>query len=110
MKGNSPAHKNFPDQMACKTVINRACKLLIRASDDAVLYNKEDDEPKDYADEDTKHEIKEKANKTLLVFDEATVVDTKINGKSDEPKKSEPKDEPKAEADKKQDAEEQPNF
>ena len=39
MKGNSPAHKNFPDQMAMKTVINRACKLLIRGSDDSVLYS-----------------------------------------------------------------------
>lgn len=39
MKGNSPAHKNFPDQMAMKTVINRACKLLIRGSDDSALYS-----------------------------------------------------------------------
>jgi recombination protein RecT len=39
MKGNSPAHKNFPDQMAMRTVINRACKLMIRGSDDAVLYS-----------------------------------------------------------------------
>lgn len=38
-KGASPAHKNFTDQMAIKTVINRACKLLIRSSDDRVLYN-----------------------------------------------------------------------
>ena len=37
MKGNSPAHKNFTDQMVCKTVINRACKLIIRSSDDSFL-------------------------------------------------------------------------
>ena len=36
-KGQSPAHKNFPGEMAKKTVINRACKLLIAASDDSVL-------------------------------------------------------------------------
>ena len=36
-KGKSPAHLNFPGEMAKKTVINRACKLLIAASDDSVL-------------------------------------------------------------------------
>ena len=34
MKGNSPAHKNFPGEMSKKTAINRAIKLLVRASDD----------------------------------------------------------------------------
>jgi recombination protein RecT len=33
--GNSPAHKNFTDEMAKKTVINRACKLFINTSDDS---------------------------------------------------------------------------
>lgn len=75
MKGNSPAHKNFPDQMACKTVINRACKLLIRGSDDAVLYNKEDEEKIDTTAEDTKHEIKTKANKKTLDFEDAEVIE-----------------------------------
>jgi recombination protein RecT len=36
-KGDSLAHRNFPGEMAKKTVINRACKLLIAASDDSVL-------------------------------------------------------------------------
>ena len=36
-KGNSPAHRNFPDQQMIKTVINRAIKILISASDDSVL-------------------------------------------------------------------------
>jgi recombination protein RecT len=36
-KGKSPAHTNFPGEMAKKTVINRACKLLIASSDDSVL-------------------------------------------------------------------------
>lgn len=35
--GGSKAHKNFTDQMAKKTVINRLCKPYINASDDAVL-------------------------------------------------------------------------
>lgn len=41
-KGVSPAHKNFPDEMAKKTVINRACKLLIRGSDDSVLFSEDE--------------------------------------------------------------------
>lgn len=36
-KGKSPAHTNFPAEMAKKTVINRACKLAIKASDDSSL-------------------------------------------------------------------------
>lgn len=39
-KGSSPAHQGFPDEMAKKTVINRACKLLIAASDDSHLVAK----------------------------------------------------------------------
>lgn len=35
MKGNSGAHKNFGDQMAIKTVVNRACKLYASTSDDS---------------------------------------------------------------------------
>ena len=45
MKGNSPAHKNFPDQMAIKTVVNRACKLFITSSDDGSIIN-QDERPK----------------------------------------------------------------
>jgi len=66
MKGNSPAHKNFPDQMACKTVINRACKLLIRGSDDAVLYGSETDEKVDTKYEDAQYEVLENGNKTPI--------------------------------------------
>lgn len=35
MKGNSGAHKNFTDEMAKKTVINRACKMYVNTSDDS---------------------------------------------------------------------------
>lgn len=37
-KGNSPAHKNFPEEMAKKTVVNRACKMVINSADDAWIY------------------------------------------------------------------------
>lgn len=49
-KGNSPAHKNFAEEMAKKTVIGRACKAIINSSDDAWLYDgKKDDADSDKA-------------------------------------------------------------
>jgi recombination protein RecT len=43
-KGNSPAHQNFTDEMCKKTVIGRACKMIINSSDDAWLYEGKQDE------------------------------------------------------------------
>jgi len=78
-KGNSPAHKNFADQMAIKTVLNRACKLLISSSDDSVLYDPlEEENVIDVTGENVQHEIKSKANKTPLDYEEATVIDEEI--------------------------------
>lgn len=42
-RGQSPAHKNFTDEMAKKTVINRACKGPINSSTDALLLDDEYD-------------------------------------------------------------------
>ena len=36
-KGNSKAHTDFTDQMAIKTVVNRACKMYVNTSDDSDL-------------------------------------------------------------------------
>lgn len=36
-KGDSPAHKNFTEEMAKKTVINRACKLFVNTTTDSAL-------------------------------------------------------------------------
>ncbi|TEB41563.1 hypothetical protein D0809_24890, partial [Flavobacterium circumlabens] len=78
-KGNSPAHKNFADQMAVKTVLNRACKLLISSSDDSVLYDPLDDVTSiDVTSENVQHEVRQKANKQNLDFsdvDDAEVLD-----------------------------------
>ena len=78
-KGNSPAHKSFADQMAIKTVINRACKLLISSSDDSVLYDPlEDDKIIDVTDANVQNEIKTKANSESLDFskeEEAVIED-----------------------------------
>lgn len=79
-KGNSPAHKNFPDQMAIKTVINRACKLVISSSDDSILYDplEERDLP-NKVEAEVQHEIKQNANSQPLDFEEAQVVEEVVD-------------------------------
>lgn len=68
-KGQSPAHKNFPDQMACKTVIGRALKSIINSSDDAALF--EDDAPLiDVTAANVNNQIEQKANKVEIGLDD----------------------------------------
>jgi len=69
-KGGSPAHKNFPDQMAIKTVLNRACKLLISSSDDSVLYDPLEEREIDVTAADVDHEVATKANGKQIGFDD----------------------------------------
>lgn len=58
-KGNSPAHKNFAEEMAKKSVINRALKTIINSSDDAWLYQGHHSDA-----EKTRNDVlEEKANK-----------------------------------------------
>lgn len=71
-KGNSGAHNNFTDEMAKKTVINRACKMFANTSDDSDIlieaFNNSDEKQYDEKDlvnnveYEVKEEIKEKAN------------------------------------------------
>lgn len=70
-KGQSPAHKNFPDQMALKTVSNRATKAIIRSSDDAALL-KDDikDETEDAAAQKLESTVAANANKKPIDFAE----------------------------------------
>ena len=68
--GNSPAHKNFEGEMAKKTVIGRACKTIINSSDDAELFQEEQQSP---VEAHVNHQIKENANKKTLTFDEEQV-------------------------------------
>ena len=76
-KGNSPAHRNFPGEMAKKTVIGRACKLFISSSDDSALAlaekvtgKKEHDiEDADAEEVRVQEEIAEHANKEELSMD-----------------------------------------
>jgi recombination protein RecT len=87
-KGNSPAHKNFPDQMAIKTVINRACKSIIRSSDDAILYSDSKDvQDAEYTDiqDVVEYEIAEKANAgEAMSFDTQPAIQAGQNPPSEE--------------------------
>lgn len=73
-KGNSGAHKNFTDEMAKKTVINRACKHFVSTSDDGDLLVDTISRTNEYDPEDiievTHHEVKEEiqesANKEVI--------------------------------------------
>lgn len=86
MKGKSPAHRNFPDQMACKTVINRSTKLLIRSSDDSILYDSDEEEKRDIVAEDVNYEVVNNANKTEIDFKEDSKVEEPVKSKQEEPK------------------------
>jgi recombination protein RecT len=69
-KGQSPAHKNFPDQMAIKTVISRGCKLFISTSDDSGLYKPLGEENSEEMPK-TKPDVKQpkEAKRTLEIQD-----------------------------------------
>lgn len=66
-KGNSPAHKNFPERMAGKTAINRALTILNASANDESLMPDEDT-----ATANVKNQITQRANKTPLEMTEDT--------------------------------------
>ncbi|MDI9215977.1 RecT family recombinase [Clostridium tertium] len=78
-KNDSKVHNDFTEEMAKKTVINRACKKFFNTSDDndllvESLYNTNDSLEDKYSQEDiietiqaeVKEEIKEEANKEFI--------------------------------------------
>lgn len=67
-KGSSPAHKNFPDQMAEKTVISRALKIEAGSSDDSAIINQQSH---NNAQSEVNTEIALKANTKEVDFEEA---------------------------------------
>lgn len=72
-KGNSPAHSKFGDEMAKKTVINRALKIVIGSSSDAGLY--EDNEVvKPTTENLVKQEIEDYANSEVIDFEDVEEV------------------------------------
>lgn len=67
--GASPAHKNFEGEMAKRTVTNRAIKMFVNSSDDAAVLD--DDMPNvSPVEAHVNQQIKEKANKQEIGFDE----------------------------------------
>jgi len=67
-KGESPAHKKFPERMSGKTVINRALTILNASADDSSLMPDDDAQTAN-----VKNQITTKANKTPLAFTEDVV-------------------------------------
>lgn len=63
-RGDSPAHRNFPDQMGIKTVINRALKIVNGSSDDAAVM------PKDPSMMAMRLEVKENANQKAISMED----------------------------------------
>lgn len=78
MKGGSPAHKNFPDRMARKTVINRACDALIRSSDDKALYESEEEQDENSVEDSVNKNISQNANKKVLDFNNADIEEANV--------------------------------
>lgn len=73
MKGNSPAHRNFPEEMSKKTVLNRGCKMFINTSDDSdvLIESINRTTTAEYLDETeyeemVENEVDENANKEML--------------------------------------------
>lgn len=68
-KGQSPAHKNFADEMAKKSIRARAVKLIINSSDDSDIMQ-EDDQIKDHVELSSKAQIALNANTKTIPLDD----------------------------------------
>lgn len=79
-------HDEFRQEMAKKTVINRACKRFINSSDDGSLviqhFNRQDDA---IAEAEAQQEIEENANKETLDFEEENIEDAEFTEVESEP-------------------------
>lgn len=90
-ENGSGTHQKFTDQMAMKTVKNRALKYIIRtygtqAVSDA-FDNFENAETEDRVEMDVQHDIQQNANSEDFPFDEPEVVETVEEPKIVEPEK-----------------------
>lgn len=100
-KGQSPAHRNFPDRMAEKTVANRLMTGLINSSDDAAIIDLNDENVE-------RKQVPEKNNETkkeekTISFDEPSDVEYEDNEpQAEEEKKPEPTPAPEPEKKKEQ--------
>lgn len=97
----STVHKDFAEEMAKKTVINRACKMFANTSDDSDIlidaFNKSDENEYDHdkiienVETEVKDEIEEKGNsKKIDITDkEEKVIDVEVNKENAQPNKTE---------------------
>ena len=85
-KEGSGTHSKFTDQMAKKTVINRALKGIINTHGDAFIQeadeHTEDINPADKIAADVAYEIAESANKEEFIIDEPPVIEEKPEPKT----------------------------
>lgn len=87
-KGNSGAHKNFTDEMAKKTVINRACKNFVCTSDDSDILIESISRTNEYESEDkiestikeVHEEIKDNANQEVIDIPQEEVKEDVVEG------------------------------
>ncbi len=109
-------HKEFAQEMARKTVINRACKRYLNSSDDGSLLMQHINRADEVAAEaEVEAEIEENANQELIdieyeVADEEPEVEEKAAEEPKERKPEEPKQERKQEGKQKTIFEEGPGF
>lgn len=91
-KGSSPAHNNFADQMALKSVINRACKMYINTSDDSDLLVKaiNDSTDKEYDEKDIIEGVKYEVDQEIEQSGNSTEIDIKKDVPEKEVKKEDP--------------------
>ena len=85
-KEGSGTHSKFTDQMARKTVINRALKGIINTHGDAFIQeadeHTEDINPADKIAADVAYEIAESANKEEFIIDEPAAIEEKPEPKT----------------------------
>lgn len=106
MKGNSPAHQNFTEEMVKKTLINRACKRFINASGDAPLLIRSEKQP-DHQKQSVQEEISENENAEVMEeFDNGEQGEQKDQSQIQEGKE----EEKKAEEDTQEGEPSQPEF
>jgi len=109
-KGQSPAHKNFPDKMSEKTVCNRLCRKLVNASDDGDTFAHYEDND----DDKTTIEIESNDVQDISFDDDIQEVAEEVveekETKKTEPKEEEKPTETKTPKDSKPSATNQPNL
>lgn len=92
-KGESPAHKNFPDQQAIKTVKSRAVKSFVNTADDSEIVSSEE-KSITYTDRTFNEELQSKANSLELDTNMSQEKAPAIEAKTQKPEEIKPKEAP----------------